>query len=100
MNNCKGQRENFTGSVGPRGTANKETEIVDVFELFLNREFVGKIVEVTNRYAKQFFKGCKLSSKSPGRAWKPVTEGEVYVVLMLTGIIQKPTLRSYFTTKT
>jgi hypothetical protein len=71
--------------------------------LFLNREFVGKFVEVTNRYAKQFFKGCKLSSKSPGRAWKPVTEGEVYVVLMLfmlTGIIQKPTLRSYFTTKT
>jgi hypothetical protein len=33
---------------------------------------------------------------------KPVTEGEIYVVLglfMLMGIIQKPTLRSYFTTK-
>jgi hypothetical protein len=31
-----------------------------------------------------------------------VTEGEIYVVLgliMLMGIIQKPTLRSYFTTK-
>jgi hypothetical protein len=41
----------------------------------------------------------------PDRAWKPVTEGEIYVVLglfMLMGIIQKPTLRlySYFTTKT
>jgi hypothetical protein len=37
-----------------------------------------------------------------GRAWEPVTEGEVYVVLglfMLMGIIQKPTLRSYFTTE-
>jgi uncharacterized membrane protein len=31
-----------------------------------------------------------------------VTEGEIYVVLglfMLMGIIQKPTMRSYFTTK-
>jgi hypothetical protein len=35
-------------------------------------------------------------------AWKPVTEREIYVVLglfMLMGIIQKPTLRLYFTTK-
>jgi hypothetical protein len=40
--------------------------------------------------------------KSPARAWKPVTEGEIYVVLglfMLTGIIQNPTLILCFTTK-
>jgi hypothetical protein len=41
-------------------------------------------------------------TKSAARAWKPVTEGKIYVVLglfILMGIIQKPTLRSYFTTK-
>jgi hypothetical protein len=41
----------------------------------------------------------KLSTKSPARTWKPVTEAEIYVVLGLNmhmGIIQKPTLVSYF----
>jgi hypothetical protein len=50
----------------------------------------------------QFLHGHKLSSRSAARAWKPVTEGVIYVVLglfMLVGIIQKPTLKSYFTTK-
>jgi hypothetical protein len=35
-------------------------------------------------------------------AWKIVAEGEIYVLLdlfMIMGIIEKPTLRSYFTTK-
>jgi uncharacterized membrane protein len=33
------------------------------------------------------------------RDWKPVSEDEIYVVLalfMLMGIVQKPTLQSYF----
>jgi hypothetical protein len=70
--------------------------------LFSNRKFIDKIVEETNRFAEQFLRGRKLSSKSPAKARKPVTEGEIYVVLglfMLMGIIQKPTMRSYFTTK-
>jgi hypothetical protein len=90
------------GSVGPQGAAKEVTEIVDVFELFFNSELVETIVEETNRYAEQFLHGRKLSSRSAARAWKPVTEGEICVVLglfMLMGIIQKPTLRSYFTTK-
>jgi hypothetical protein len=31
MNNCKGQKENFTGSVGLEALQKKVTEIVDVF---------------------------------------------------------------------
>jgi hypothetical protein len=46
-----------------------------------------------------FLRGHKLSRKSPARAWKPVTQGEIYVVLSLFMLIQKPTLRSYFITK-
>jgi len=33
------------------------------------------------------------------RSWKPVTESEIYIVLnlfLLMGIVQKPTVRSYF----
>jgi hypothetical protein len=49
MNNYKGQRENFTGIVGPQGVAKEVTDIVDVFELFFNSELVDTIVEETNR---------------------------------------------------
>jgi hypothetical protein len=90
------------GSVGPQGAAKEVTEIVDVFELFFNNELVDTIVEETNRYAEHFLQGHKLSSRSVARAWKPMTQGEIYVVLglfMLMDIIKKPTLRSYFTTK-
>jgi hypothetical protein len=56
----------------------------------------------TNRYAEQFLCRHKLLSRSTAKAWKPVMEGESYVVLglfMLMGIIKKPTLRLYSTTK-
>jgi hypothetical protein len=46
--------------------------------------------------------GRLFSFRSLVRQWRPVTEGEIYVVLglyMLMGIIQKPTLRSYFSQK-
>jgi hypothetical protein len=33
------------------------TEIVDVFQLFFNREFVGKIIVESNRYVEQFYGG-------------------------------------------
>jgi hypothetical protein len=102
MNNYKGQRQNFMGSVGPQGAAKQVTEIVDFFQLFFNREFIDETVEETNRYAKQFLPGCKLSSRLTARSWKLVTEGELYVAVglfMLVGTIKKSTLRSYFTTK-
>jgi hypothetical protein len=102
MENYRGQWENFTGSVGPQGAAVNAMEIVDIFELFFNKEIIHNIVKETNRYVEQFLRGHELSVSLPARAWKPVTDGEIYVVLglfMLMGIVQKPTLRSYFSTK-
>ena len=102
MENYRGQREHFTGSVGAQGPAKDVTEIVDVFELFFDKELIETIVTETNRYAEQFLRGREPSVRSHSKAWKPMTEGEIYVVLglfMLMGIVQKPTLRSYFTTK-
>jgi hypothetical protein len=98
----KGQREHFTGSVGPQGGALNAVEIVDIFELFFDRQIVDNIVVETNKYAEEFLRGRDLPVNSPARAWKPVTEGEGYLLLglfMLMGIIQKPTLRSYFSTR-
>jgi hypothetical protein len=70
--------------------------------LFFSKELIDTIVGETNSYAEQFLHGHELSIRSPASAWKPVTVGEIYIVVglfMLMGIIQKPTLKSYFTTK-
>jgi hypothetical protein len=52
MKNYKGQRKNFTGSVGPQGAAKDVMEIVDIFQLFFSKELIDTIVRETNRYAK------------------------------------------------
>jgi hypothetical protein len=83
MENYKGQRENFTGSVGPQEAAKHFTEIVDVLEVFFSRELTDTIVKETNRYVEQFLYGHELSIRSPYRAWKPVTQGDIYVLLDL-----------------
>ena len=72
-----------------------------MFKIFFDEELVELIVRETNTYAAQ-----KIQARSfiPLRSrmwdWKPVTNtNEMYVVLaffMLMGIIQKPTLQSYF----
>jgi len=58
------------------------------------------IVHKTNTYAAQKIQARSfIPLNSRMRDWKLVTKDEMYVVLalfMLMGIIQKPTLRSYF----
>jgi hypothetical protein len=54
------------------------------------------IIKETNRYVEQFLYGHEIWITLHEKAYKPVTEGEIYVLLglfILTGIIQKPTLR-------
>jgi hypothetical protein len=65
-------KRNFQGSVGPHGAAKQVTEIVDIFQLFYNIELKDKIAEETNKYAKHFPCGHKLS-RSTATARKPVT---------------------------
>jgi hypothetical protein len=57
-----------------------------------------------NRYAEQFMnsRGRLFTFRSLCRQWASVTENEMFVMLglyLLMGIIQKPTLRSYFSRK-
>jgi len=68
--------------------------------MFFDDQLVELIVRETNTYAAQKIQAKSfIPLRSRMRNWKPVTKDEMYVVLalfMLMGIIQKPTLRSYF----
>jgi hypothetical protein len=68
---------------------------VDILKLFFKIELIDKTVEETNGYTEQFLCGHKISRWSTARVWKPV----VLDLFMRMGIMQKTTLRSYFTTK-
>ena len=70
-------------------------------KMFFDDELVELIVRETNTYAAQKIQARSfIPLRSRMRDWKPITnKDEMYVVLalfMLMGIIQKPTLRSYF----
>jgi len=68
--------------------------------MFFDDELVEVSVRETNTYAAQKIQARSfIPLRSRMRDWKPVTKDEMCAVLalfMLMGIIQKPTLRSYF----
>ncbi|XP_023725727.1 piggyBac transposable element-derived protein 4 [Cryptotermes secundus] len=93
-------RESFCGVCGPQfDTA--ELDVVSVFESIFDISLVQLIVDETNKYAQQKISKIArpLTFRSRIRKWEDVTLDEMYVVLaliMLTGIDQRPTLRSYY----
>ncbi|PNF40920.1 hypothetical protein B7P43_G14977 [Cryptotermes secundus] len=93
-------RESFCGVCGPQfDTA--ELDVISVFESIFDISLVQLIVDETNRYAQQEISKIArpLTFRSRIRKWEDVTVDEMYVVLaliMLTGIDQRPTLRSYY----
>ncbi|XP_023703521.1 piggyBac transposable element-derived protein 4-like [Cryptotermes secundus] len=93
-------RETFCNEYGPQfDTA--ELDVVGSFEKIFDIAIVQLIVDETNRYAQQeIAKSVRpLTFRSRLWKWEDVTVDEMYVVLaliMLTGIVQKPTLRSYY----
>ena len=100
MTNYVGQREQFVDNHGSQNEAQYETHYAKVFRMFFDDLLVELIVRETNTYVAQ---KIQVRSFVPLRSrtwdWKPVTIDEMYVVLailMLMRIIQKPTLRSYY----
>jgi hypothetical protein len=93
-------QETFCNVYGPQfDTA--ELVVVSVFENIFDIVLVQLIVDETNKYAQQeISKSIKPRTFSSRiRKWEDVTVDKMYVVLalfMLTGIVQKPTLRSYY----
>ena len=101
MENYHGHREQFSGDSGPRNGAENINDILGPFMLFFNKTIIDLIITETNRYAEQFqnIRGNLFSFRSPVRKWTPVTSSEIYIVLgqfILMSIVQKPTIRSYF----
>jgi hypothetical protein len=101
INSFPASRETFCDVYGPQfDTA--ELDVVSAFENIFDNALVQHIVDETNRYAQQeIAKSVRpLTFRSRIWKWEDVTVHEMYVVLaliMLTGIVQKPTLRSYYT---
>jgi hypothetical protein len=86
---------------GPQNSAKGLTNAVDIFEQFFDTDIVQKIVTETNYYAEQFknSRGEIFSKRSKVKEWQHMTAEEIYVLLalfMLMGIVQRPSLRLYF----
>jgi hypothetical protein len=104
MDNYTGQKELFHVESGPRNKARNVTDILECFELFFDGQIIQHVVIETNRYAEQYIiqRGNLFTFRSPVRSWVPVTENEIHVLLglfLLMGMVQKPTMRSYFSKK-
>jgi hypothetical protein len=78
-----------------------DLDVVSAFESIFDISLVQLIVDERNRYAQQEISKIArpLSFHSRIRKWEDVTLDEMYVVLaiiMLAGIAQRPTVRSYY----
>ena len=73
---------------------------MDILDLYLTDEFYDLIVLETNRYAKQYFKeNTGLPKYSRARQDLDKAELQVFFALtLLSGIIQKPHMRMYWST--
>ena len=94
----------FSCDSGPRLGTENVSDIAECFEFFFNKEIIQQTVRKINRYEEQLknakdnlFPFCsfvKLRIR--------VMQNELYIVLgpfLLTGIVQNPTVRSYFSKK-
>ena len=90
----------FNNHIGPTVLVDI-SDAWDIFRLFMPKELVQIIVDETNRYARQYFAETPLSPHARGKSWREVTPEEMEKFLglvLLTGIIQKPMLKQYWST--
>lgn len=91
-------RETFIGQPGPKIPI---ISPVDIFEFYFDRQIMEEITKFTNLYAEQERnkKGMIFPRRSRDWDWQPVTVDELYLyfsLLMLMGIVQKPSVKSYY----
>lgn len=96
------ERPPFPFTAHPGKTFNTPSKNVPLFylEKFLDDDLIKLITEQTNLYAAQFFaNNPELKPRSRLRKWKDTNEAEMKIflgLLVLQGIIRKPTLECYF----
>lgn len=79
----------FTESPGLKVRMADDASILDFYRLFLNDEVMNLILLETNRYGAESIPN-----------WDPINTNDLhrlFALVMLTGIIRKPTLKSYWT---
>ncbi|XP_046402046.1 piggyBac transposable element-derived protein 4-like [Ischnura elegans] len=87
----------FVGQSGPQKLVDN---ILDSFLQIFDSEVIDLMCSETNRYAQQFIAKSKPTPHSRINNWRDVTREEMYIMLgifILMGIIQKPSVKSYFT---
>ena len=104
MENYSGYKELFSFTSGPINDAENIRNILECFQLFFDKDITQRIMIETNRYAEQYTnqRGNLFPFRFPVRSWVPVTENKICVVFglfLLMGIVQKLTVRSYFSKK-
>nr|XP_037290037.1 piggyBac transposable element-derived protein 4-like isoform X1 [Rhipicephalus microplus] len=78
------------------------TREVEYFKLFFDEELVSEIVAATNEYANKVGKPGPLQRSRP-RLWQDTNVSELYcflAVVFLMGLVQKNTIRDYWSTDT
>jgi hypothetical protein len=84
-----------------REIVNQVQCVSQAFKLFFDHDLLNKIADETNRYANDFINSKQdgLTPRSRVHDWKNVDTDELYTYFalqILMGIIQKPTIKSYF----
>ena len=91
---------NSNGQPGLQVPFNKSNaRISDYFKLFASSDFYQTISDQTNLYAEQHFQSNPDDKSSS--SWTPTTATEIrhfLVLYFLTGIVQKPQIRQYWST--
>ena len=100
----------FTARPGQKVQENLPNDPLSFVKLFLTDELIDQIVSQTNAYAEQRIveaennataNNTTLGDHSKFKLWKPTTRDEIHKLLgllLLQGMIHKPTLRDYWTT--
>ncbi|XP_067930888.1 piggyBac transposable element-derived protein 4-like [Watersipora subatra] len=80
----------FSGTPGLKVRMPQDASLLDYFKLFLTDEIMNFYLVETNRFGN-----------SKHQNWQPINMNDLqrfFALIMLTGIIKKPTLQSYFST--
>ena len=93
----------FEETEGLRYRMNPDASVLDYFQLYITDRIFEHIVVETNRYASQFLEINKEKAVNTYyREWTEVTASEIKEIiriLLLMGIIYKPQLHMYWSTK-
>jgi hypothetical protein len=94
----------FTGNPGVQFAVQNGTDVTEYVDNYISPELIETVVDKTNLYAQQQITTMPqpFTKHSPSEQWKPVKICEIkkFLGLMfLTGIIQKPKLEWYQSTR-